>query len=308
MKTYLDCIPCFFGQALAVARITGANENMQKRVLDEVAKLAPDFSMESTPPETGRFVYQLVSKLTGNEDPYREIRKNSNQLILNLYPELEALVENSKDRILCAIRLAITGNIIDYGALASFNGALASFNIEEEVGNSLKSKFSVLDYSVFKQVLDNTKSILYLGDNAGEIVFDKLLIEELRKLGKEITYVVKDKPIINDVLLEDAHDCGIDKIAKVISNGGDAAGTVLNLCSKEFLEIYHEAPLIISKGQGNFETLSAERTPLFFLFKVKCPVIARDIGCKVKDMILKSNLSAPPEETPTSHTNNLKTG
>jgi len=134
------------------------------------------------------------------------------------------------------------------------------------------------------------------------------LIEELRKLGKEITYVVKDKPIINDVQIEDARDCEIDKIAKVISNGGDAAGTVLNLCSREFLEIYHEAPLIISKGQGNFETLSSERTPIFFLFKVKCPMIARDIGCKVKDMILKSNLSTPPEETPTPHTNNLKTG
>lgn len=308
MKTYLDCIPCFFWQALAAARISGANENMQKRVLDEVAKLAPGFSMESTPPETGRIVYRLVSKLTGNEDPYREIRKNSNQLILNRYPELEALVENSKDRILCAIRLAIAGNIIDYGALASFRGAQASFNIEEEVRNSLKRKFSVFDYSEFKQALDNNKSILYLGDNAGEIVFDKLLIEELRKLGKEITYVVKDKPIINDVLLEDARDCGIDKIAKVISNGGDAPGTVLNLCSREFLEIYHEAPLIISKGQGNFETLSGERTPLFFLFKVKCPVIARDIGCKVKDMILKSNLSTPPEETSTPHTNNLKTG
>jgi len=307
MRTYLDCIPCFFAQALAAARISGANENMQKKILDEVAKLAPEFSMESTPPAIGRIVYRLVSKITGNEDPFREIKKNSNQLILNLYPELEALVENSKDRILCAIRLAITGNIIDYGALASFNGALASFNIEEEVRKSLKSEFSVFDYSKFKQALDNTKSILYLGDNAGEIVFDKLLIEELRKLGKKITYVVKDKPIINDVLLEDAHDCGIDKIAKVMSNGGDTAGTVLSLCSKEFLEIYHEAPFIISKGQGNFETLSGERAPLFFLFKVKCPVIARDIGCKVKDMILKSNLPTPPGKTPTSHANNLET-
>ena len=109
MKTYLDCIPCFFAQALAAARISGANENMQKKILDEVAELAPGFSMESTPPAIGRIVYRLVSKLTGNEDPFREIKKNSNQLILNLYPELEALIENSKDKILCAIRLAITG-------------------------------------------------------------------------------------------------------------------------------------------------------------------------------------------------------
>jgi len=306
MKTYLDCIPCFFAQALAAARIAGANENMQKKILDEVAKLAPDFSLENTPPEIARIVYRLVGRLTGNEDPFREVKKSSNQLILNLYPELEMMVENSEDRILSAIKLAITGNIIDYGALASFNGTPASFNIEEEVRNSLKSKFSVFDYSEFKQALDNTKSILYLGDNAGEIVFDKLLIEELRKLGKEITYVVKGKPVINDALIEDARDCGIDKIAKVISNGADAAGTVLNLCSREFLEIYHEAPLIISKGQGNFETLSEEKAPIFFLLKVKCPVIARDIGCKVKDMILKSNLPTPPGEALAPHDNSSK--
>ena len=296
MRTYLDCIPCFFAQALKAARIAGADENMQKKILDEVSKLVPDFPLDSTPPEMGRIVYQLVNKLTGNEDPFREIKKDSNQLILNLYPKLKMMVENSKDRVLTAIRLATVGNIIDYGAPTSFE-------IEEEVANCLKSNFAVFDYSEFKQALDNTESILYLGDNAGEIVFDKLLIEELEK---EITYVVRNKPIINDVLIEDAHDCGIDKIAKVISNGSDAPGTVLNLCSKEFLETYHEAPLIISKGQGNFETLSEERAPIFFLLKVKCPVIAKDIGCKVNDMILKSNLLTPSGKILTSRANSLK--
>ena len=296
MRIYLDCIPCFFAQALKAARIAGADENMQKKILDEVSKLVPEFPLDSTPPEMGRIVYQLINKLTGNEDPFREIKKSSNQLILNLYPKLKMMVENSKDRILTAMRLATAGNIIDYGAPTSFE-------IEEEVTNCLKSNFAVFDYSEFKQALDNTESILYLGDNAGEIVFDKLLIEELEK---EITYVVRNKPIINDVLIEDAHDCGIDKIAKVISNGSDAPGTVLNLCSKEFLETYHEAPLIISKGQGNFETLSEERAPIFFLLKVKCPVIAKDIGCKVNDMILKSNLLTPSGKILTSRANSLK--
>ena len=280
MRTYLDCIPCFFTQALKAARIAGADENMQKKILGEVSKLVPEFPLDSTPPEMGRAVYQLVNKLTGNEDPFREIKKSSNQLILNLYPKLKLMVENSEDRLLTAIKLATTGNIIDYGAPTSFE-------IEEEVADCLKSDFTVFDYSEFKQALDSTESILYLGDNAGEIVFDKLLIE---KLGKNIIYVVRNKPIINDALIEDARDCGIDKIAKVISSGSDAPGTVLNLCSREFLEIYRKAPLIISKGQGNFETLSEERAPIFFLLKVKCPVIAKDIGCRVSDMILKSNI------------------
>jgi len=279
MRTYLDCIPCFFTQALKAARIAGADENMQKKILDEVSKLVPDFPLDSTPPEMGRIVYQLVNKLTGNEDPYREIKKDSNQLILNLYPKLKMMVENSQDRVLTAISLATVGNIIDYGAPIPFE-------IEEEVANCLESNFAVFDYYEFKQALDNAESILYLGDNAGEIVFDKLLLEELEK---EIIYVVRNKPIINDALIEDAHDCGMDKIARVISSGSDAPGTVLNLCSREFLEIYHKAPLIISKGQGNFESLSEERAPIFFLLKVKCPVIAKDMGCKVNDMILKSN-------------------
>jgi len=296
MRTHLDCIPCFFAQALKAARIAGADENTQKKILDEVSKLVPEFPLESTPPEMGRIVYQLINKLTGNKDPFREIKKNSNQLILNLYPKLKVIIENSKDRILTAIRLATVGNIIDYGAPTSFE-------IEEEVANCLKSDFAVFDYSEFKQALDNAESILYLGDNAGEIVFDKLLIEELEK---EIIYVVRNKPIINDVLIEDAHDCGIDKIAEVISNGSDAPGTALNLCSKEFLEIYHKAPLIISKGQGNFETLSEERAPIFFLLKVKCPVIAKDIGCKVNDMILKSNLLNLPRKILSSRANSLK--
>jgi len=296
MRTYLDCIPCFFAQALKAARIAGADENMQKKILDGVSKLVPEFPLDSTPPEMGMIVYQLVNKLTGNEDPFREIKKSSNQLILNLYPKLEMMVENSKDRVLTAMRLATAGNIIDYGAPTSFE-------IEEEVTNCLKSNFAVFDYSEFKQALDNTESILYLGDNAGEIVFDKLLIEELEK---NIIYVVRDKPIINDALIEDAHDCGLDKIAKVISNGSDAPGTALNLCSREFLEIYHKAPLIISKGQGNFETLSEEKAPIFFLLKVKCPVIAKDIGCKVNDLILKSNLLTSSEKLLTLHTNSLE--
>jgi len=296
MRTYLDCIPCFFTQALKAARIANADENMQKRILDEVSKLVPDFPLGSTPPEMGRIVYQLVNKLTGNEDPFREIKKDSNQLILNLYPKLKMMVENSKDRVLTAVRLATAGNIIDYGAPTSFE-------IEEEVANCLKSNFAVFHYLEFKQALDNAELILYLGDNAGEIVFDKLLIEEMEK---NIIYVVRDKPIINDALIEDARDCGVDKIARVISSGSDAPGTVLNLCSREFLEIYHKAPLIISKGQGNFEALSEEKVPIFYLLKVKCPVIAKDIGCKVNDLILKSNLLTSSEKLLTLHTNSLE--
>ncbi|HEC92753.1 MAG TPA: DUF89 family protein, partial [Candidatus Atribacteria bacterium] len=130
---------------------------------------------------------------------------------------------------------------------------------------------------------------IYLADNAGEVVFDRLLIEELvEELGKEVIYVVRGKPIINDALIEDALFCGINKVAKITSSGSDAPGTILQHCSLEFIKLYQDADLIISKGQGNYESLSEEDRPIFFLFKAKCPVIARDVGCNVGDMVLVS--------------------
>jgi len=152
-----------------------------------------------------------------------------------------------------------------------------------------KSSKKSFDYQEFKYALNNAESILYLGDNTGEIVFDKLLIEELSNMlpDVKITYVVRDKPVINDALMEDAVSCGLDKIVDVISSGCDAPGTILDLCSKEFLKLYESAELIISKGQGNFETLADEKRPIFFLFKVKCPVIANHTGFNLGDIVLK---------------------
>lgn len=280
MKTYLECIPCFFKQALIASQIAGADEVTQKKVLDKLSQMIPDFSLEQKPPEMGKDIYALVRDVTGNPDPFKEIKYRFNKIALNLYPNLKKKVKESKDPLLTAIRLSIAGNVIDYGTPNSFN-------VDDEINDILKKDFAIFDYEKFKNALANTSQILYLADNAGEVVFDKILIEELNK---EIIYVVRDKPIINDALIEDALFCGMDKIAKVISSGSDAPGTILEYCSKDFLEIYKNSKLIISKGQGNFEALSEETKPLFFLFKAKCYCSAKDVGCNIGDIILKSAL------------------
>jgi len=258
----------------------------QKKVLDELSRLIPKIGLNSTPPEIGRIIYQLVSKITGEKDPFKEIKQKSNKQSLELYPDLKAKIETSNDRLLTAVRLAIAGNVIDYGVQNHFV-------IEEEIENCLQRDFAIFDYGDFKEALDKTDRILYLADNAGEVVFDKILIEEIRKLdsprGRQIFYVVRDRPVINDALVEDAHACGIKKVAEVVSSGSDAPGTILELCSQEFLKLYEQARMIISKGQGNFEALSDEDKPIFFLLKAKCSVIAKDIGCRTGDVILKSN-------------------
>ena len=288
MKTYLDCIPCFYRQALDAARIAGTDEIKQKQIVDKISQLIPDFPLEASPPEMGREIYSLIGKISGVRDPFKEIKKNSNKFALKLYPELKQEINNSEDRLLAAVKLSIIGNIIDYGAKNSLD-------VTEEIDYIFQGNFktdnknspTIFKYKQFKEALNKVDTIIYLADNAGEVVFDRLLIEELvEELGKQVIYVVRGKPIINDALIEDAIFCGINKVAKVISSGSDAPGTILKYCSPEFMEIYQDAELIISKGQGNYESLSEEDKSIFFLFKAKCPVIAEDVGCKVGDMVL----------------------
>ena len=291
MKTYLDCIPCFYRQALDAARIAGTDEIKQKQIVDLISRLIPDFPLEASPPEMGREIYSLVGKISGVKDPFEEIKENSNKFALKLYPELKQEINNSEDRLLTAVKLSIIGNIIDYGAKNSLD-------VPKEIDYLFQGNFIInnennpttFKYKQFKKALNKVNSIIYLADNAGEVVFDRLLIEELvEELGKEVIYVVRGKPIINDALIEDAIFCGINKAAKVISSGSDAPGTILKYCSPEFIELYQSAELIISKGQGNYEALSEEDKSVFFLLRAKCPVIAEDVSCKVGDMVLISS-------------------
>jgi hypothetical protein len=290
MKTYLECIPCFYRQALDAARLAGADEIVQKKIIDELSKLIPDFPLEASPPEMGKEIYSLLGKISGVKDPFKEIKQNSNKMALSLYSELKQEINNSEDRLLTAVKLSIIGNIIDYGAKNSLN-------VAEEIDHLFQGNFIInnennpttFKYNQFKEALNKIDTIIYLADNAGEVVFDRLLIEELvEKLGKQVIYVVRSKPIINDALIGDALFCGINKVAKVISSGSDAPGILLKYCSGEFIRLYQQAELIISKGQGNYESLSEEDKLIFFLFRAKCPVIAEDVGCNVGDMVLVS--------------------
>jgi len=262
------------------ARLAGADEATQKKILDRVAAAVPDFPLSSPPPAMGRIVYKLVREVTGSYDPFKEIKDKYNRMAIDIYPELKERVAQSPDRLLTALRLAIAGNIIDFGVGKSFN-------LEKEIDEVFTRDFAIFDYEKFKQTLNSTGQILYLADNAGEVVFDRILIEELHK---DVIYAVRDKPAINDALIEDANFCGIDKLAKVVSSGSDAPGTILSLCSEEFLSYYHQAKMIISKGQGNLEGLmDKDNAPIFFLLKIKCQVIANVIGCREGDIVLKYN-------------------
>lgn len=290
MNTYLDCIPCFFRQMIEGARIIGASQRQQKQVVNEFAGIIQKASLSSSPTEIISLGYDVLKKASPTGDPYKAIKQKSNCLALGLLGEITKKVAHSSDRLLTAVELAIAGNIIDFGVKNNLNIKAELKRILAEESKSIHNR-AIFNYAIFKQELKKAKSILYLADNAGEVVFDRLLIEEIKRMypQKHLYYAVKEKPVINDALLEDAKVCGIDKMVKVISNGTAAPGTVLHLCSKEFKRIYKSANMIISKGQGNFESLSQEERPIFFLFMVKCPVVAKETGCEIGDTVLYYN-------------------
>jgi len=285
MKIFLDCIPCFVRQGLDSARLVSDDEQVHEQVLREVLRLTANLDMGVSPPAIGQKIHRLIREILGQDDPYKDIKDRFNKLALEMYPELEERVRNSEDPFETAVRLAIAGNIIDFGVATS----LKESDIYKTIEQSLSDDLDAGCVEEFRVAVANAKKILYLADNAGEIVLDRLLIEHLAC--DKMAVVVKASPVINDATMEDADFAGLDDIVEVIDNGSDGPGTILKTCSQSFLNRFEDADLIISKGQGNYETLSDIDKNIFFVLKVKCSVIAKDLGCEVGKMILRSNSS-----------------
>jgi uncharacterized protein with ATP-grasp and redox domains len=286
MKTYLECIPCFLKQSLEAARFATNNEKVHMDVMKQIMKYLQGTSFYNSPPELSRDVHNIIRNLVKTSDPYEKIKQQSNDLGKILYPSLKKLVNESDDSLLKSIELAIIGNVIDFGTTNRID-------VTKILNKNLSRKYVNGTYVRFKKLLDVSNKILYLSDNTGEIFFDKLLLEELAKRNKEITYVVKANPIINDTTMEDAVFAGIDKIANVIE--GDlgqsisAPGFLLKYASEEFLNHFNSDNVVISKGQGNYESLWEANRKIFFLLVIKCHLLAKETDCEVKELVFKVN-------------------
>ena len=281
MRVNLDCVPCFMQQALKTARIATDDERKQEEILRETAGLLKNLSYECSPPEIAHRVHELVRRISGCEDPYREVKLHDNKLALDLYPWLKKQVRDSDDPLYTAVKLAVAGNIIDYGVNQEFN-------VEETVERVLDLDFALNAMDEFREDLDNAKEIYYLADNAGEIVFDRVLIEELKN--KRIILVVKGGPIINDATLEDVEIAGLSDKVDVDYMGNGMPGTGPERTDPLFLQKLRDADLVLSKGQGNFEGLN-EQDYIYFLLMAKCPLIARHIGVGVGDIVFTKGFS-----------------
>ncbi len=284
MRTYLECIPCFLNQAIKAMDLTNQNAKTKEKVLKEIMKKLASSDLTKKPPEYAKQVYNIIEEITGMDDPYKEIKKRDNEHALNLLPNIKNDIENSKDKLLTAIKVAIAGNIMDFAAHLDYD-------VEKTIEKNLKSDFAIDDYKRFKADIINANSIAYLADNAGEIVFDKLLLEEIKKINDcKIYFFIKGKPIVNDATETDMKIAEIDKLSNIeirkINTGFPNMGTKRE--SEEFNNFIKKIDLIISKGQGNYESLSEIDANIYFLLIAKCSVIAEDLEVKKWDVVLKS--------------------
>ena len=282
MKTYLDCIPCFLHQALDTVRLVSDDPELHEQVVREVLLWIQDMDFNRPPPLMGREIQQVVKDLSKNPDPYQQIKVQCNEYILGIYPELKEMVDTSPDPFETAVRMAIAGNIIDFGAERN----VVLERVHHVVQDSLNVSMSEVVMADLKRSIEQASHILYLADNTGEIVFDRLLLERMPRA--RMTFVVKGGPVLNDATREDAEFAGITDLVRVIDNGTDIPGTMLSACSDEFLKEFARADLVIAKGQGNFETLDEEDKLIFFLLKVKCRVVADDLHCDIGSAVVHS--------------------
>ncbi|MGR6835578.1 damage-control phosphatase ARMT1 family protein [Syntrophomonas erecta] len=282
MQTYLDCVPCFVRQTIDAMRMVTNDPALQEKVVKKILLETAELDFKESPPYMGMIIHRYVREFTGLKDPYKEEKDRFNRAALHMYAQLKETTLSSPAPFTTAVKLAIAGNIIDFGVTAQISEELVEKTVEFCLEQDLPS--SAIEQ--LKKGITRAKKIMFLGDNAGEIVFDKLLIEQMPL--DRIVYVVKASPIVNDATMEDAVATGLTKLVKVIDNGTDAQGTILKQCSPEFLDEFEKADLIIAKGQAHYETLNkATGKNIFFLLKVKCPVLARDIGCKKGEMMVK---------------------
>jgi uncharacterized protein with ATP-grasp and redox domains len=286
MKTSLDCLPCFLRQALYAARLCSPDPVVQENIMVGILPLLGGLNFQISPPENAVVLYDFIAETGACLDPFAALKKESTSVARDFLPQLKKIINSAPDPFEAAVKLTLAGNIIDYGSQQSFNvqRAITDCLADQPRGNTIAQ---------FQRDVERAETILYLGDNCGELLFDSLFIKQLTAMGKKITFAVKERPIINDALYEDAVEATIDTYCKIISNGTGVPGTPLRQCSDSFRSAFHNVDVIISKGQGNFETLSEVTGPIYYLLTVKCEVVARHLSLALEHPIRKEAQPQP---------------
>ena len=283
MKIQDACVDCIINQSARVADAIHADEKLQTQLISTVEEMSKSFSFSQTPPQIAAYVYEKMALIAGKSDLYDEMKEHSTQKARSFVPQLREELAKSDDKLLTATKIAVAGNVIDLAAEVAFD-------LEEELYKIFETEFTHNDFAQLKRSLENAKTVLVIGDNVGEHIFDYVFIETLQKLypNAAFSYMVRGVPIINDVTMREAKEAGFDSLCNLVDSGVNTPGFDYARANDEAKALYDSADIVISKGMGNFESLTpTHREKVYFLFKVKCNVIANFLGAEVGDIICK---------------------
>jgi hypothetical protein len=283
MKTLPECFPCFMRQAMLAAKLAGDDPQLQMKALKEAAAVLMNAPVDRDPPYIATGMFHAVYRVMNNADPYAAVKQKYNEIVIKKYTALGDIIAQSTDALKTAVRLSIAGNIIDFGILEQFD-------LDNIIEESLSMPLAIDHYKQFTETLRAAKQLLFIADNAGEIGFDRLLIDEIHRLYPDVavTVAVKKIPIINDAMVFDAQFFGLEIRNRIIDNGSTHVGTFLPSCSPEMIAAYQRADMIIAKGQANWESMNnSGDNRVFYMMKAKCAYVAEAIGAKLHDIILK---------------------
>ena len=279
MNTRFECIPCIVNSYLRLVETGVIPEPRQEAILRQLLQYLSQVDYNQSPPMMGRMLQRMIRESLQDPDPYLQIKEKYNRMMLELYPSFKEMVESSENPFNTLIRLAIAGNVIDFGAKYQFE-------VMDIINRIMNEKLAIDDSSDLHHDLNHAHTLLYIGDNCGEIVLDKLFLESINV--PEKYFVVRNGPVLNDITLEDAKMTGIDKVATVITTGDDSPGAVWETASKEFRDHFISADVVISKGQGNLEGLiDVPHDHVYFLLVTKCDLIGEKIGTRKGDFVVK---------------------
>lgn len=283
MKISYECGPCFLRQAKEALDLSTDDEVLKMEVMEEIFKyLSQNFTLGTNSNSTGSAMHAMIKQRTGCNDPYYREKIESNNIALKYMDDVKKILEED-DSLENYVKIAIIGNILDFGAFTLDD------DIESVIKDALKKELTVKDIEEFEKSLTENDKVLYLVDNTGEIVFDRLLLSKIKEYDLDITIAVKSEPILNDACMAEALDAGLDEFGEIMEIGAGTVGYVDSKISDEFREIFDSHKFIISKGMGNYEGLTEidlSTKDIYFLLCAKCNTISRDIGVNLHDMLL----------------------
>ncbi len=283
MKIKEECIGCIAAQSRRVCEAIHADEGLGVRITDyvDMALLNADFSL--SPPMLAMPLYEAMAQIAGKNDLYDRQKEHATEQACHYLPFLQSVIDTSPDPLIALLKTAVVGNVIDLAAEVCFD-------LHEAILSVFDTPFAQDDTASLRHALAHARTLFYIGDNAGEHIFDKLAIETLAKLYPHlhITYVVRGNPIINDVTMKEALESGMDQVCEVLDSGVPTPGFTYELALPEAQQRFDTADLVIAKGMGNYECLTPlRRKRVCFLLKVKCSVVAQALGKTIGDIVCR---------------------